>query len=126
MNRKATLRLLFEDRPGYLLAHVSGPHSLDEGRAVFRQIAAAARERNARRILLDSTGITGHVPDLDRYDLAKEAAAMLHQVERLAMVVGAFPQYTGFGIDVARNRGLDVRPFRDPDEAIAWLHTTTT
>ena len=103
------------------MAKVSGPHSLDEGRAVFVKIAATAHERDVPRVLLDSRGITGDVPELDRYELFKEAANLLGHLERLAMVVGSFPQYTGFGIDVARNRGLEVRPFKDPRDAVAWL-----
>ena len=55
------------------------------------------------------------------YDLFKEAATLLAHLERLAMVVGSYPQYTGFGIDVARNRGLEVRPFKDPGAAVEWL-----
>jgi len=121
MDNKTTLQLDFEDRPGYLMAKVSGPHSLGEGRAVFQRIAATAQERDVPRVLLDSRGITGEVPDLDRYELFKEAASLLGHLERLAMVVGSFPQYTGFGIDVARNRGLEVQPFKDPREAVAWL-----
>ena len=121
MDQKTPLTLDFEDRPGYLLARVSGTHSLAEGRDVFRRISAVARERGARRVMLDSISITGIVPDLDRYDLAKEAVEQLAHVERVALVVGGFPQYNGFGIDVARNRGLDIQPFKDAQKAIEWL-----
>jgi len=47
---------------------------------------------------------------------------MLRHVERLAIVRPAHLRYTRFGIDVAHNRGLDIRAFVDAKTAEDWLN----
>jgi hypothetical protein len=89
--------------------------------ALLEGIGTTARARGARRILLDLVGVTGDLPDLDRYDLGKEAAALLAHIERLAVIRRADLRYTGFAFDVAQNRGLDARGFIDPKQAEVWL-----
>jgi len=104
-----------------LLVRASGAYALKEMLAVLEGMGATARARGARRILLDVSKVSGDLPDLDRYDLGKGAAALLAHIERLAVVRRADLRYTGFAFDVAQNRGLDARGFIDPKEAEAWL-----
>lgn len=100
---------------------MEGDYSLADGLALFQRVAATARERGARLVLVDLVGLVGDIPDLDRYDLGKEGAEILGHVERLAVVRAPGYRYTGFAVDVARNRGLNIRVFTDRSEAIEWL-----
>ena len=111
----------FEDAPGYLIAQVTGMLSLQAAVESFEIIAAMAKERGAQRVLIDASAITGDMPDLDRYDLGKQAVSLFGNVERIAVVRGPNIRYTGFAFEVAQNRGLGVRAFADRAEAVAWL-----
>ena len=111
----------FEDGPAYLVMHLAGPFSLESALATLEKAASAARARGTRRVLIDATQVTGDPSDLDRYDMGKEAAEVFAHVERVAFVLWASARFTGFAFDVAQNRGLDVRPFRDRAEAARWL-----
>ena len=115
------LNAQYEDAPRFLLVRATGAYALKELLAVLEERGATAQSRGARGILLDLAVVTGYVPDLDRYDLGKEAAALLAHIERLAIVRRADLRYTSFAFDVARNRGLDARGFVDAKEAETWL-----
>ena len=116
------MEVQFEDAGGFLIAKVSGEFSLRAMLSIVEKIAAEARARHAQRVLLESLEVTGDIPDIDRYELAKRAADMLRHVERLAIVRPAHLRYTRFGIDVAHNRGLDIRAFVDAKTAEDWLN----
>ena len=111
----------FEDGPGYLLARTIGAFALPAMLATFEKIAAEARARGVRRVLIDSASMSGEIPELDRYDLGKRAAETFAHVERLAVLRSTGIRYTGFAFDVAQNRGLDARAFVDRAEAERWL-----
>jgi hypothetical protein len=115
------LNAQYEDAPRFLLVRASGAYALKEMLALFEGMGTTARARGVRRMLLDVSEVTGDVSDLDRYELGKEAAALLAHVERLAVVRRPDLQYTSFAFDVAQNRGLHARGFIDPKEAEAWL-----
>ncbi len=110
-----------EETPGYLLARLGGPYSLANALAALERIAVVSRERKARAILLDVTGMSGDIPDLDRYDIGKEAAEVFPHIHRVGILSMPGKRVTGFAIDVAANRGLDMRAFLDRAEAAAWL-----
>jgi len=107
-----------------LFVRASGPYALKEMLAVLKGMGVTAQARGARRILLDLSEVTGDPPDLDRYELGKEAAALLAHIERLAVIRRAELRYIRFAFDVAQNRGLNARGFVDRKEAEAWLAGT--
>ena len=117
------MEVQFEDARAFLVARVSGAFSLQAMLRVVEKIAAEARARGAQRVLLESLSVTGDIPDIDRYDLGKRAAEMLLHVERVAILRPAHLN-TSLGIDVARNRGLDVRAFPDTKTAEDWLNAS--
>lgn len=111
----------FEDSPGILVASATGSYSLETMLPMLESVAAEARTRGARRVLLDVSQVGGEVPDLDRYEIGKHAAGTFAHIERLGVLRSPHLRYTGFAFDVARNRGLDARPFLDRAEAERWL-----
>jgi hypothetical protein len=117
------MEVQFEYAGAFLIAKVSGVFSLPAMLSIVEKIAAEARARQAQRVLVESFGVTGDIPDIDRYDLGKRAAEMLLHVERVAILRPAHLS-TGFGIDVARNRGLDIRAFLDAKTAEDWLNAS--
>jgi hypothetical protein len=114
---------LEDNDPALLVAKAMGSYSLESLLAVFEKLAAAARMRDVRRVLLDLSAVAQDIPDLDRYDMGKRGAELFTHVDRLAVVRGAHHRYTGFAVDVAQNRGLDARGFLDRTEATQWLHS---
>ena len=115
------MEVQFEDGPSILVASATGSYSLEAMLATLECVAAEARSRAARRVLLDLRSVTGEVPDLDRYDLGKHAAETFAHVERLGVIRSPHLRYSAFAFDVAQNRGLDARPFLDRAEAERWL-----
>jgi len=111
----------FEDSPGILVAGATGSYSLETMLPMLERVAAEARTRGARRVLLDVSQVGGEVPDLDRYEMGKRAAGMFAHIERLGVLRPSHLRYTGFAFVVAQNRGLDARPFLDRAEAERWL-----
>jgi hypothetical protein len=109
--------------PALLVAKAMGSYSLESLVAVFEKLAAAARRRGLRLILLDLSAIPQDIPDLDRYDMGKRGAEIFTHVDRLAVVRGTQHRYSGFAVDVAQNRGLDARGFLDRAEAAQWLRS---
>ena len=106
-----------------VVAKAVGSYSLESLLAVFEKIAAAARTRGARWILLDLSAVAEDIPDLDRYDMGKRGAEIFAHIDRIAVVRGEHHRYTGFAANVARNRGLDARGFLDRAKAAQWLRS---
>jgi hypothetical protein len=118
------IQVQFEGSGEYLTARLSGAHALPDALAAFQKIAVAAREQKAQRLLLDMVGISGEMPDMDRYELGKEGAEIFCQIDRVGILYSTSFRYTGFGVDVANNRGLNVRGFQDPVAAADWLKSS--
>jgi hypothetical protein len=115
------VKLRLDEIPGRLAARVAGEYALADFLALIETIAARCSVAGTTRVLLDLSEVTGDPPDLDRYDLGRQAAAILGHVQRVAVVLGPAIRYTGFAVDVAQNRGLDLRSFRSEQEALDWL-----
>jgi len=115
------MEVQFEDAGAFLIAKVSGVFSLRAMLSIVEKIAAEARARHAERVLVESLDVTGDIPNIDRYYLGKGAAEMLLHVERVAILRPAHLRYARLGIDVAHNRGLDIRAFLDAEAAKDWL-----
>ena len=107
---------------GLLLATVSGRFTLKKGVEVFNAICDAAVAKGLDRILIDCTGMSGEISTRDRYEFGKEVAGQPSNRMWLKIaLLGEEPVITGVGIATARNRGLDVELFSDPERAVEWL-----
>ena len=116
-----TIEVQFEDGPGILVASATGSYSLEAMLPMLERVAAEARTRGARRVLIDVSRVGGEVPDLDRYEMGKYAAGTFAHIERLGVLRAPDLRYTGFAFDVAQTRGLDARPFVARAQAERWL-----
>jgi hypothetical protein len=89
------------------------------GRAVLR-----CRKEKIKKLLIDSTGLPEfQPPDLaERYNLAARIASDAAASVKVAHVASRSWMRSGdFGLQVARNRGLDVMNFDSASTALEWL-----
>jgi hypothetical protein len=113
-----------ESRDDYLGVIVSGPVSLSVTLVMFQKVFAVCVERGLTKILFDCLAVEDVLPLLPRYELGKAMAEYgLSQSTTLKVaVVGVAPVISGFGAQVAWNRGLVVEVFSERQAALDWLN----
>src|SRR5262245_47750463 len=109
-----------------LLAIVTGTvSSFDANWQVLKQICDTAFDSHLKGILVDVLTVQGAVKTINRYEMGVKLVAHCREHQswvRLAFV-GELPVVDGFGVLVARNRGMDAQTFSNRKEAFAWLCT---
>jgi hypothetical protein len=106
-----------------LLATVSGPVSFDAIWQILKQICDTASQKQLTQILVDALGAWGVTSTVDRYTLGVNLVIYCGELKfwpRLAFV-GEPPVVDGFGVLVARNRGLNTDRFPNRQEALEWV-----
>ncbi len=117
------IQIVFEDRPGYLYARVSGPRDSHEiSLAYWSRVAEQCRQRNARKLMVVEN-LGDHEEQRDLPGMVDALIAMgLDQVQ-IAFVVGRvelLPQME-HGEILALERGANGRVFDNPTIAERWL-----
>lgn len=117
------IRLVFEDRPGYLCARVSGPRDSEQiSLAYWSAIVAEIDRRNAPRLMV--------VENLGDYEGPRDLASMLDALIamgldriQIAFVVGRVDLLglMQHGEILAMERGANARVFDNPTIAERWL-----
>lgn len=106
-----------------LLAVVRGTVSFDATWQALKQIWDTALQKNIGRILLDALAAQGVASTFDRYTLGVKLITYCGELKfwpSLAFV-GEPPVCDGFGVLVAKNRGLVTETFPSREEALEWL-----
>jgi hypothetical protein len=87
------------------------------------QAVAFARERGIPKLLVNVLALDFPSPSLpERYFLARKLAATAQGEVQLALVVHAhMMDPERFGVQVARNAGMNVEVFAIETEALTWL-----
>lgn len=115
--------LRFEERPGYVRAHVRGERDTVEiSLAYWTEIADYCHQHDVRAVLVIEE-LAERAAVLDIYEVASGLVALGFQNIRIAFVdrnMDELPMMQ-FGETVARNRGIDGRVFATEAEADAWL-----
>jgi hypothetical protein len=109
---------------GVLLATVSGRVSLEDAVQRFQETLAYAAKNNIRKILYNCLDATGDLSTLQRYLLATRAVEYMRSLNMgnpAVAIVGKPPLVTGFGLQVAQNRGALALIFADKESALRWL-----
>jgi hypothetical protein len=118
------LRIDIELRGELLLVTANGRVKVDTASRLLKRVCDTAAEKQVNKILVNCLAVTGELFPFERYRLGVETAEVyLTQPEmnvRLAFV-GKLPTTDGFGVRVARNRGLVTQLFATPEEALRWL-----
>jgi hypothetical protein len=106
-----------------LVAVVRGTMSSDLIWPVMKQICDTALQKGLVRILVDTLGVQGVPTAIDRYTLGVKLIAYCtdHIFWPRLAVVGQPPVADGFGVLVAKNRGLIAERFLNWKEALEWV-----
>lgn len=117
------IRLVFQDRPGYLYAHVTGPRDSEQiSLAYWSAIVEEIRRRNARKLMV--------VENLGDYDGHRDLPAMIDALIemgldriQIAFVVGRVDMLglMQHGEILAIERGAHARVFDSMAVAERWL-----
>jgi hypothetical protein len=109
-------------KEGYLHLTAHGSFSLDGGRHTLDAVAAACAQEDCDLVLLDCRSLEGELPVMDRFDVAEYgASAVPHSIKIAVLAQEEQILSDRFFENVARNRGLTLSMFSDPDEALEWL-----
>ena len=101
-----------------------GQASFDEMADLISRAVLRCRKEKIKKLLIDSTGLPEfQPPDLaERYNLAARIASDAAASVKVAHVASRSWMRSGdFGLQVARNRGLDVMNFDSASTALEWL-----
>jgi hypothetical protein len=106
-----------------LLVNAAGyDETLEEVQEYALAVIDACRENGCTRVLCDETALEYRLGTFDTYQSAQFVATYGAQIEKVAIVCSPrFSADARFWEDVAVNRGLTVRVFREGDAARAWL-----
>jgi hypothetical protein len=103
-----------------LVCDVSGPYSLADFLRLADRVFAECRNRGMHDAFVDISGVTGDIPQIDRYRLGIYCAEKRDRPNRLA--VRARREIINWMFeDVAVNRGLPTCVSADPTYAQSWL-----
>jgi len=117
------LHIDIELQGGLILVTARGNLAFDAALRLLKQVCDTAAEKQVNKILVNSLSVDGELSTLERYQIGVEVAAYIMQRQmnpRLAFV-GQPPAIDGFGVRVARNRGMTVEVFSSQQEALNWL-----
>ena len=106
-----------------LIVTANGSVRFDSVLLLLQQICDTAAENHVNKILVCSLAVDGELAAFERYRLGTELAAYLaqrHISVKLAFV-GNPPTVNGFGVRIARNRGITARVFSSHQDAQSWL-----
>jgi hypothetical protein len=125
-NRKGTMepiQLTLAPQDDFLLAAGVGRVSTEEVLRVLTTVIDAGTEQGFDKILLDFSAVMGELSVLNLYAVAKAMAdyCVSKSIHPKLAVIGKPPAVTGFGAEVASNRGLTSKTFSDSQSALNWL-----
>ena len=117
---------------GLLKVEASGEFSLEEAQRAFLEILRAVAQYQGEKVLLDGRNVKGEPREIERFLYGEFAA---QATRKLAYEHGIFPWFAyvlheplrdpdRYGETVAQNRGMMIKVFETPGEAMVWLGLT--
>jgi hypothetical protein len=114
------------ERDGYMESHYLGTYSVARYIKQMDLSVGACIERNLKLLLVDIRGLQDYQPTTtERYQIGMHGASISRGLDKVA-ALGTPQQITPdqFASVVAQNRGLRIRGFTDPAQAVQWLLET--
>jgi len=110
----------------FLRTDISGEFSLEEAKRIFLEIVDAVTRYKVNKVLFDGRRIVGNPKPMERFFYGEFVAeawrGVLPLVPKFAYVLEHPVLDPGrFGETVAVNRGMVVKAFDNPEEALQWL-----
>lgn len=110
------------DNGSYLLIEFFGEFSVEAGKQCVDMMAEACEKHCRSKALLDCRRMTGELPMLDRFQIAKYGATKSRQIRQFALLNREDMVFPGNLVEnAAVNRGMNMKTFTDFDEAELWL-----
>ena len=116
---------------GLLRVEASGEFSLEDAKRAFREMIEVVVQYKAQKILFDGRNVKGKPKDMERFHYAEYVAKETHRIVSEHKIVPRFAYVmheplrdpAKYGETVAVNRGVNVKVFETPGDAIEWLTT---
>ena len=107
----------------FLAAVVTGTISFNAIWQVLKQICDTALQKKCTRIVVDTLGAQAVTTTTDRYTLGVKLVNYCTEnaLQPMLAFIGQPPVVDGFGVLVAKNRGLDIERFPNWKEALEWV-----
>jgi hypothetical protein len=107
----------------FLLATGVGRVSTEELLRVLTTVIDTSTEQGFDKILLDFSAVMGEVSVMNLYAVGRAVAeyCVSKSIHPRLAVIGKPPTVTGFGAEVASNRGLTSKTFSESQSALSWL-----
>jgi hypothetical protein len=112
-----------QQQANLLIAIFTGRIEFAAALELFKSAFDSARDKGCDRILFDCSAVEGELTTHERFLFGEEAARHEHAGSfhpRIALL-GTLPAVDGFGVLVARNRGMNAKAFSVREEALKWL-----
>ena len=114
---------------GFLAVDLSGEFSLEEAKRAFLEMLEAVARYKAEKVLLDGRTLKGKPEDLERFYYGEFAAKATIRLLKDHGIAAKFAYVLSVpirdprrsGETVAVNRGMNVKVFEAPEDALKWL-----
>jgi hypothetical protein len=118
------MQLKLASQDDVLVATATGRVSVQAVLRVFKNVIDTATERGFDKILIDFLVVAGELAVMDLYEIGKAVAEHCESksISPKVALIGKPPLVTGFGAEVASNRGLTSMTFSERQPALNWLH----
>lgn len=112
-----------EEHPGYLHAKASGEHTAPNVGRLLQDAYAACVQRGYTAVLLEVNFVGESLEFSSIYEVIAQRSMVGTKLKRVAYVDASTrnPDRMRFAETVAINRGVNVRLFRNLDDAKRWL-----
>lgn len=126
--------MLLEIHPesGFLRVVATGNFSLDEAKRTFLQMLEAIAINKSMKVLIDGRELTGNPELMERFYYGKFASQKIKNFPGVSpftafayVIKEPILDPKRFGENVAVNRGMCVKVFDTPEEALQWLGITS-
>ena len=115
---------------GLLSVDASGEFSLEDAKQAFLEMLEAVVQYKAQKILLDGRNVKGNPRDMERFYYGEFGAG---ETRRIVLEYKIIPRFAyvireplrdpaRLGETVAVHRGMIVKVFDTPEDAIEWLN----
>ncbi len=111
----------YENRPGYLYAHISGPESYDAAVQFWEELAKKSETENINTFLIVDE-VTGRLTTVELHGLSLRISKLFigKTISFIDPKIDTFDD-NKFGENVVYNRGVIAKVFRSEKEGLEWL-----
>jgi len=107
----------------YVHLTFSGPFTIQGSKRAIDVMVAACTRETCMRVLFDVREMTGAISLMDRFNTVLYGVLKTPAAMRTAFVARPDQSSDKFFENAAVNRGLRLRVFHEPDDAVRWLES---